>query len=295
MPDSSPAFLLSHPELVLPVAPWCSWLENHELGILLLAQPGLADEGVRRSELQEQLGGLGAYLPLGPLYFQRVSRSAEALAGRGQLREVGQGRGRRYQSTSAGLGALILNLQVLRADPTVDGREFELKRALVALWNLVAQKLTDLPPGLGGAGAEMARLLDGLGELKVWGRAVVTEEVVDAAFDILGLIRTQRRELERLEEETRRRQQLVTARCALVEAPAPAARGRRVDLDLEEALASVQVVAAGVAPRLECEAALRRYGAYAEYLDELDRLYGRELKVVDLASMRRALRGGRRR
>ena len=293
MPDSSPAFLLSHPELVAPVAPWCSWLENHELGILLLAQPGLADEGVRRSELQEQLGRLGAYLPLGPLYFQRVSRSAEALAGRGQLREVGQGRGRRYQSTSAGLGALILNLQVLRADPTVDGREFELKRALVALWNLVAQKLTDLPPGLDGAGAEMARLLDGLGELKVWGRAVVTEEVVDAAFDILGLIGTQRREVERLEEETRRRQRLVEARCQLIEAPA---RGRRGPaMALEEAMASVQVVAAGVAPRLECEAALRRYGAYAEYLDELDRLYGRELKVVDLASMRRALRGGRRR
>src|SRR5262245_4080538 len=130
MLDPTPEVLLAHPELVQPVAPWCSWLENHELGILLLAQPWLAGKGLRRSELQEQLERMAAGLPVGPVYFQRVNRATEALEARGQLKSLGGGRERLYQTTAGGLGALILNLQVLRADPTVDGSEFELKRAL---------------------------------------------------------------------------------------------------------------------------------------------------------------------
>jgi hypothetical protein len=299
MLEPTPAVLLGHPELVRPVAPWCSWLENHELGILLLAQPWLAGKGLRRAELQEQLERLAADLPIGPVYFQRVSRSAAALEARGQLAQLGKGRTRRFQTTVGGLAALILNLQVLRSDPTVDGSEFELKRALVALWNMVAVHIADVSDEV-ESGPALSGLLRDLSCLKVWQRAVITDQVVEGGFDILRLIRTQRDLLARFEEEARRRQSAVAARSGLVEPMAPRATGRgrrpgsrtRRSPGVAEALATAQLVATGVAPRLECEAALLRYRAYAGYLDGLETLYARELPVVDLAAVRRA-GGGR--
>lgn len=298
MPIPTPAFLLDHPELVHPVAPWCTWLENHELGILLLAQPWLAGPGLRRSELQASLERLAADLPVGPVYFQRVSRAAEALEERSQLVAEGGGRARRYRTTASGLAALLLNVQVLRADPTVDGSEFELKRALVALWNLVAGRMAGVSDGQESSLA-MARVLDELEGLTVWGQPVITDQVVDDAFDVLRLIRTQREGLARLEQEARQRLTTLAARHRLV-APEAARRGRRgpkaaaqAGPDLREALAIVRVVATGVAPRLGCEAALLRYRAYGDYLDRLAKLYARELRVVDLATMRRALSAGR--
>jgi hypothetical protein len=292
MLEPTPAVLLGHPELVLPVAPWCSWLDNHELGILLLAQPWLAGRGLRRSELQGQLERLAADLPLGPVYFQRVNRSAEGLLARGQLRPLGRGRARRYQTTVGGMAALILNLQVLRADPTVDGSEFELKRALVALWSLVGVRMADLGDEVPSSPG-MARLLADLSRLQVWGRAVITEDVVAGGFDILRLISTQRERLAQLEQETRQRQAAVATRSRLVEPADPRARGRRGGAPagrggIDDALAMAHVVATGVAPRLECEAALLRYRSYAAYLDGLQKVYARELPVVDLAAVRRA-------
>jgi hypothetical protein len=297
MDAPTPAFLLQHPELVRPVAPWCSWLENQELGILLLAQPWLAGRGLRRAELQSQLERLAAGLPLGPVYFQRVSRAAEALAERGQLRIQGGGRQRRYQTTAAGFAALVLNLQVLRADPTLDGSEFELKRALVALWNLVAQRM-DAAAGEVESTPEMSGLLEELERLRVWGQPVVTEQVVADGLDILRLIRTQRERLDGLAREAGGQREAAAAPHRLLGAPG-GARGRRRSGPalpvLKEALAMVRVVASGVAPRLAAEAALLRYRAYGEYLDGLARLYAKELPVVDLAAARRAFSGRRRR
>jgi hypothetical protein len=293
MLEPTPAVLLAHPELVQAVAPWCSWLENQELGILLLAQPWLAGEGLRRAELQDQLERLAADLPLGPVYFQRVSRAAHGLVARGQLRELGSGRARRYQTTVEGMAALILNLQVLRADPTVDGSEFELKRALVALWNMVGVRMADVADEV-ESDPGMTRLLGDLGRLQVWGKAVITEGVVEGGFDILRLIRTQRARVAELEEGTRRRQRAVEARAQLFEpAGGPRgrrARGRRAATGVGEALAMARAVATGVAPRLEGEAALLRYRAYATYLDGLEKLYARALPVVDLAALRRSAR-----
>jgi hypothetical protein len=294
MDAPTPALLLERPDLVGPVAPWCSWLENHELGILLLAQPWLAGPGLRRAELQSQLERLATDLPLGPVYFQRVSRAAELLATRGQLQVQGAGRERRYQTTTAGFAALILNLQVLRADPTLDGSEFELKRALVALWNLVAERMEGVSEevesslGLGGLMAE-------LGQLTVWGQPVITERVLADGLDLLRLIRTQRERLDVLERDARQRLEAAALPHRLV-GPAPAARrgkARRAEPErpvLKEALATVHVVASGVAPRLAGEAAVLRYRAYGEYLDGLAKLYAKEFKLVDLAAARRALR-----
>ena len=44
----TPQILLDNPELVEPLAPWCVILDNLELGILLVAQPWLAVDGLRR-------------------------------------------------------------------------------------------------------------------------------------------------------------------------------------------------------------------------------------------------------
>jgi hypothetical protein len=290
----SPPFLLQHPELVGPVAPWCSWLENHELGILLLAQPWLAGQGLRRSELQEQLERLAADLPLGPVYFQRVSRAAGVLEERGQLRAQGSGRQRRYQTTAEGFAALILNLQVLRADPTLDGSEFELKRALVALWNLVAQRMAGAADAVESS-AEMGALLEALGRLRVWDQPVITEQVLFDGLDILRLIRTQRERLDGLEAEARQRLEAAAAPHRLMgPAPKPGRGGRREPASpvLMEALAMVRVVASGLAPRLAGEAALLRYRAYREYLDGLTKLYAKEFRfrVVDPAAARRAFK-----
>jgi len=291
----TPAVLLENPELVSAQAPWCTWLENHELAILLLAQPWLARSGVRRSELQGELERLAGDLPLGPLYFQRISRSAELLADRGQLRRQGSGRARRYQTTVGGLAALILNLQVLRADPTVDGSEFEMKRALVALWNLVAVQMTGAALAVEAAPG-MARLLEGLGHLEIWGRPVISDAVLEGAFDLLGLIRTQRERVAKLEVEAEARRRAVAAGYPLAASAGPSSRKVQAAVaapeSVEEAVALARAVATGIVPRIEAEAAQLRYRAYARYLEGLGRLYTRTLPVVDLASVRRAVFGG---
>src|SRR4051795_10799076 len=265
----TPALLLAQPALVQPVAPWCSSLDNLELGILLLAQPWLADEGLRRAELQDRLEQLAGDLPFGPLYFQRVSRAAAALEGRGQLEGHGGGRDRRYRTTVARLGALILNLQVLRADPTVDGSEFELKRALVALWSTLVQRLAASPAARREveSSPEMDDLLGALSRLEVWGQPVITGEVVDAGFDLLRLIRTQRERLDELEAQARRRQSAAAARSRLVE-PRPSRRPRTA-AGVPRAVALAGRGAGGAPSGLGGAAALLRYRAYRRYLDDI--------------------------
>ena len=197
METPSPAFLLFNRELVETTAPWCTWLDNLELAMLLLAQPWISGEGLRRAEMEQELARLGSDLPLGTVYFQRVNRCAAALVRRGQMRSVGTGRALRFQTTTEGFAAMLLNLQVLRSDPTVDGSEFELKRALVSLWNLVVGSTTDLNADEPPAPASET-LYDALSQLQVWGHRVVTDQVVADAFDIMRLIHSQREEVEQL-------------------------------------------------------------------------------------------------
>jgi len=271
-------------------------LENLELGLLLLAVPWLAGEGLRRADLERQLAALGPDLPVGPVYFQRVSRAAVGLEARGALRGSGKGRRRRFSTAPEGLAALVLNLRTLASDPTVDGSEFEMKRALVAMWNVVAERLVDLPAELHG-GADTEAFFARFEGITVWGRSVVSDEVMAEAFDVAGLVERQRHrvrdlraaaaaELERAEARARR------VPTSLLAPLAGAAADGGQPADIARVLETVRAVATEAIPALRARATLVRYDAYLRYLDELTELYTRELRVVDIGRFRAAF--GRR-
>jgi hypothetical protein len=290
--ELTPTFLLHNPELVTPVAPWCVAVENLELGILLLAQPWMAGGGVRRADLERQLGGLAVTLPLGPVYFQRVKRAVARLVEIGAMQAVGSGRSQSFVVTAQGFATLILNLRVLRADPTIDGSEFELKRALVAMWNLVLERMGELPEEV-QLPPESERFFDQVEELTVLGEQVISEQVMAEALDLLRLVATQREQVKRL---------LAAALQRLDRAEAEAGTLRGVDLsqlaargfdraaailaDTPGALAMVRGMASGVLPQLNLRATVLRYRQYLQYLDELTTLYAGELKTVDLDAVR---------
>ena len=292
--DVSPSFLLDHPELVEPAAPWCVWLDNLELGVLLLAQPWIGGGGLHRADIERRLGRLGdADLPIGPVYFQRVNRAVAALESRGQLAGEGAGRRRAFVITPQGFAALILNLQVLRADPTVDGSEFELKRALVAMWNLVLERLVEWAEKI-DLGPEMSEMFEGLDRLEVWGQTVITARVVADAFNILRLIGVQGEHVQKLRraaelkvEQTNGQADMSRgAELSRLLQSARLAKQRRTAATTVE---TVRGLAAGTMPQLEASTQIARYTAYLRYLESLAGLYSRELKVVDVSAFRSAL------
>jgi hypothetical protein len=296
MSQFTPAFLLDNEDLVAPLAPWCVWLDNLELAILLLAQPWIGG-GLRRAELEQQLVRVGADLPVGPVYFQRVNRATATLVNRGQLESLGSGRQRRFATTSRGFAALLFNLQVLRADPTVDGSEFELKRSLVSLWNLIVDRFLQGSEELALDG-DLIRLFNELEELELWTHRIITDQTVSDAFNILRLIETQRARVERLAKasETRLRtarmqQQLLGA--ADSSQPNPQQKKEGTAITPEQAMAAVQLVVASTAPQMAAAANLVRYRNYLHYLDDLTTMYATELKVVDLTALRSAMAGRR--
>jgi hypothetical protein len=293
MNDMSPASLLGHPEIVTPTAPWCCWLGNLELGILLLTQPWLSDAGLSRADLERRLGRWGADMPVGAVYFQRVSRASAALEAGGQLAGRGAGRSRRFSLTPAGFAAMLLNLQIVRDDPTVDGRRFEFQRALVSMANVVLDRLLELPsdPGLGPS---LDEWFDAVDALEVLGRPVMTDAVYADAFNVLRLV-------ERQQERVRQLERLAEARLSSAAAPAALARQARLaqadglpgttDADLTAMLQTARSLAAAGLPQLAARADIVRYRAYHRYLAELTTLYASELKVVDMARFRRAMTG----
>jgi hypothetical protein len=293
MDDGNPAVLLHNPELVQAVAPWCVVLDNLELGILLLAQPWLASGGMRRADLERQLSHLAQDLPIGPVYFQRVNRAVARLEDMEAVSGEGSGRWRRFVVTPRGFAALILNLRVLHADPTIDGSEFEFKRALVAMWNLVLERVSELPEELplDPALEDFFHEVEGL---EVWGRRVVTDELVGRALDILGLIEVQRQRIAQLLEQTERRLEQLRAQGELLRDVDLADLAKRLApgaaaslMEDPAAAAMVRVLATTALPDLNLRVAALRYRRYVEYLDELATLYSRELRVVDLDAMRR--------
>jgi hypothetical protein len=192
---------------------------------------------------------------------------------------------------------------VLQADPTLDGGELELKRALVAMWNLVMERLAELPDEI-ALPADAERFFDEVEALEVLGERVIGDELMDEALDVLRLIADQRRRVEEM---------LATARRRLREAEAAASALRGLDLSrlaelglAQDALADldaealspenlaavhemVRELAGGVLPRLDHAAAVRRYEHYLAYLDDLAALHAAELKTVELAPLHRAL------
>jgi hypothetical protein len=290
--DLSPDFLLQNPDLVTPVAPWCVSLDNLELGILLLSLPWLAGDGLRRADLERQIARLAVELPLGPVYFQRVKRTVARLEEIGTLRGTGDRTGRLFVTTPQGFAVLLLNLHVLRSDPTVDGAEFELKRALAAMCNVVMERLLELPdevevpPEVEGFFGEVERLT-------VLGERVITDEVAEEALDVLRLIASQRVLVDGMLQAARRR-------LAEAESAALALRGfhlsrlredslMRAVAFLEDApggLSLIREMATGDMPRLTQRSAVLRYEHYLRYLDELGALHARELRSDPLESVR---------
>jgi len=295
MNELSPDFLLANADLVRPLAPWCVWLDNLEMAILLLAQPWLAGGGLRRAALERQLLRLGNDMPLGAVYFQRISRSVAALEERGQMRGHGSGRARSFTVTPEGFAALILNLQVMRSDPTVDGSEFEFKRALVAICSLILDCLSSRSSEL-EVGTEVGGFLDAVEGLDLWDRPVVTDRILADAFDVMHLIDVQRARVRDLLEGAEHRLERSRAAARMMEGVRPRLPDVVGDVggahQLHRLVDAVWPLAAGAAPELAARAAVIRFTVYLEYLDRLASLYSERLGVVDLATFRRVVGGG---
>jgi hypothetical protein len=198
--------------------------------------------------------------------------------------------------TPRGFAALVLNLRVVVADPTVDGSEFELKRALVAMSNLVLERMSALP-GEMRIGETLDGFLDEVEGLEIWGQPVVTAQLVAATMDVLGLIDAQRESVRVLLAGVEGRIQQLAARSEMLRdidlgrlADSLAPGSGRVLEEQPEAAAVVRRLATSELPGLELEAARVRYRSYLAYLDDLAEGYGRELRVVSLARLRRRRR-----
>jgi hypothetical protein len=283
MRELTPAFLLHSPELVTLVAPWCVRLDNLELGILLLVQPWLAVGGLRRAELERRIAGLASELPLGPVYFQRVKRTVARLEEIGAVRGIDE-KSQKFVATPRGFAAFILNLHVLHADPTLDGGELEMKRALVSRCNLILDWLAELPdetltpPDIEAFFAEVE-------QLSVYGQRVITPQVISEAMDILRLLASQR---EKIEERLDAARRLETDLIHLTENSFPGGFPGATALlaGMPGALGLIREMASGVLPRLSRQATALRYEHFLRYLDELAALYAGELKTVALESVR---------
>lgn len=298
MQELTPTFLLRNPTLVEPVAPWCVRLDNLSLGILLLTQPWIAGEGQRRADLERGLARLEADLPVGPVYFQRVRRAVATLEETGALVGEGGGRSRRFVITPEGFAALILNLRVLTSDPTLDGRELELKRSLVAMWNVLLERIQELAAEV-AVDESWEEFFDRVESITLFDRPVVTEELMAEALDVQRLLDDQRRHVEKLREATATRLEQVSGQAELlrdadlaqmVEDRLPGTGS--VLADNPEAVEMLRTVATRTLPEMGLRARVLRYDAFLRYLDELSELYARELKVVDLRRFRRRV-GGR--
>jgi len=217
--------------------------------------------------------------------YSTVKRAVARLEEIGAVRGLDEGRSQRFAATPQGFAAFILNLRVLRGDPTLDGAEFELKRALVAMCNLILERLAELPeevpapPEVEGFFAEAERI-------SVLSHRVVTDDSVRDALDVLRLIAKQRERMDKMLQVARHK-------LALAEAEAGALRGLDFSheiaallADAPGTLAMVREMASGVLPRLSQRATVLRYEHYLRYLDDLARVHAGELKTVALDSVR---------
>lgn len=295
--DLTPEFLLANPNIVTPVAPWCRFLDNLDLGILLIAQPWDAIGELRRADLEQRLKQLALGLPLGAIYFQRINRAVAELENAGSLRGKGKERARTYRATPEGFAALILNLNVLRADPTLEGGEFEFKREMTAYWNLAAQGLVDAPapptplPG-------MPEFFEAVDRVSVLGRPVMTPEVIEHTFDVSWLLRLQRRQVEQLEAQAKKRLEETITQAEFLRATDVS----RLDFsELGEHgdalkknpafLAVIRQLATSDAPVRSLRAQIARYRAYMAYLNELEATYAPAFNVVKMESFRQRMAG----
>ncbi len=296
MIDITPAELLNSP-LAQKAAPWCRPLDNLELGIVLLAQPWIVGAGLRRSDVERQLSTLASSLPLGHLYFQRVNRAVAGLEARKVLIGSGDGRDKRFALTPEGFGALILNLHVLWADPTLDGSEFEFKLELVAHWNLTLDRLLTSIPDLSFP-PEARFFFERIEQLTVFGKPVITPQLMKGAFSLIQLIAHQRDHVTRLKSGAETR----LAQTSAVSEFFHTADLSQLNLDgfgeqaalvrsTPAVLELVRTIATSGAPQLTARAQIIRYEAYLDYLKRIESAYSSALNVVDINAFRRRIAG----
>lgn len=298
MIDFSPGQLLQNEALIAPIAPWCAPLDNLDLGIALVAQPWIVGAGLRRSDFERQLEALATSLPLGHVYFQRVNRAVANLESRGVLLGSGDGRDRRFALAPEGFAALILNLHVLRADPTLDGSEFEFKLELVAHWNLTLHRLLTSLPDIAFP-PDMRSFFDRIEQLTVFGKAVITSQLIKDAFSVVQLIAHQRNNVVRLKSQAESRMTETHAQTEFFRT----ADLSQLNLDalgeqaafLKDSPAMQEIlrmVATSGAPQLSARARIIRYEAYLDYLKRLKSAYSsHESNVVDINMFRQRLAG----
>lgn len=279
--------------LVTMVAPWCERMDNMELAIALFAQPWACVGGVRRAEFQEQLEQMAEDLPLGNIYFQRINRAVAELEKRGVLCGQGDDRGRRFILTPGGFAAVVLNLNVLSADPTIDGAEFEFKREFVAAWHLMADRFRDNVRDL-TVPREIEDFFEQVMRLEVFGRPVVTDALLSHSFNVINLITLQREHVShfraladmKLSAAKQQADFLGTVDLSALASSAPPMF--RDNPKIMEALRSYMT---SDIPLLAIEAKLARYDFYLGYLDTLARKYGRPLNLIDFGSLTRLVKG----
>lgn len=296
MIDFSPGQLLENATLVAPVAPWCAALDNLGLGVVLIAQPWIVGSGMRRADFERQLAALATSLPLGPIYFQRINRAVADLEARGVLEGAGDGRDRRFTLAPGGFAALILNLHVLRADPTLDGSEFEFKLELAAHWNLTLRRLLASPPDV-ALPSGMRAFFKRVEELTVFGKPVISIELIETAFNVTQLIEQQRKHVADLKTKaeaqlTQTEAQAEFFRTADLSQLASEALGEQAALlkDSPAIQEVVRMIASSGAPQLSARARIVRYEAYLDYLKRLENVYSSgDSNIADLTVLRQRL------
>jgi len=299
MKQLTPSFLLDNPSLVQPIAPWCIPLESHELGILLMAQPWVVGSGVRRADLEKQLSEMFRDFISKPIYFQMVKRSVEKLEQCGSLKGLGKGRNRKFVLTPEGFAALIINIQVVRADPTIDGSEFEFKRELVAMWNIMMDRIVETPLefSIPQAIVDFFKVID---EIRIWNQPVITVDVMKDAFNVQKLITGQRESLN---------MELQKLESSLENAKIQADYLKNVDfsqLDLTslgkdllsilkgnpDLLRIIIKLSTTAMPQISIQGKIVRYHQYIKYMDALSEMYQKELKIVDINILRQRIAAG---
>lgn len=279
----SPQFLLSNPAAVGSAPPWCTALDNLELAVLMQPPPWSAPIGLRVAEIEKRLDLMSRELPLGPLYFQRVSRAATDLEKIGVLEGHGDARNRRYKLTPAGFANLVLNQHAAIADPTFDGSEFELKREIAAI-NSFAMAALDLPSfdakSLGGDAAEFFETAEAL---TVLGQRVLTPELVASAFSVhavverqiehVGGLRAQALSSLALYEQLRAQNVGITPEAIVASMSTATGESMVAGPGMLQVLGSL--VSSGL-QSTKLRAAVLRYDAYLAYLQSIQELFARE-------------------
>lgn len=278
------------PELLLlspnRPAPWARPLDNLQLWTSVCTAPWAAPDGFRIAALEHVMSSMASGAHLGPVYFQRVSRTVGDLVDSGILHALGVARARRYSLTPEGFAAVVLNMSACIADPTIAGDAFESRRVLAesqpALFELLDGTSVAVPP-------KLARFFARVDAVELLGQRVMTREVVAEAFSVHALVLRQIAHVSRLRAgavtEVERTRMTIGAnpdpramQQALVEAFGGAASGFSLD-----ALQIASRLASGPAVMRAAEANVFRYDHALAYLERLREFYS--TSAPDLRSL----------